>query len=110
MLLYKCCSYRIDSRSFCKIVLLAFRRFISECDIPRYSISDNFKTFEVVEVQNFKRYLRIKWNFVLEKSSWLGGFYGSVVCTIKNTLKKVVGVISLDYEQLNTVLVELKML
>ena len=31
-----------------------------------------------------------------------------MVHTIKNTLKKVVGVSSLDYEQLNTILVEIE--
>ena len=40
-----------------KLFLLAFRRFISRCGIPENIISDNFKTFKAVEVQNFIRYL-----------------------------------------------------
>ena len=50
-----------------KSFLLGFRRFISRCGIPENIISDNFKTFKAVEVQNFMRYLRIKWNLILEK-------------------------------------------
>ena len=91
-----------------KSFLLAFRRFISRCGIPENIISDNFKTFKAVEVQNFMRYIRIKWNFILEKSPWRDGFYERMIRSIKNTLKKVVGVSSLDYEQLNTVLVEIE--
>ena len=84
-----------------KSSLLAFRRFISRCGIPENNISDNFKTFKAVEnnisdnfktfkaveVQNFMPYLRIKWNFILEKSPWWGGFYERMVRSIKNTLK-----------------------
>ena len=91
-----------------KSFLPAFRSIISMCGIPENIISDNFKTFKAVEVQNFMRYLRIKWNFILEKSPWWDGFYERMIRSIKNTLKKVVGVSSLDYEQLNTVLVEIE--
>ena len=62
-----------------KSFLLAFRRFISRCGIPENVISDNFKTFKAVEVQNFMLYLRIKWKFILEKSPWWGRFYERVV-------------------------------
>ena len=88
-----------------KSFLLAFRRFISGYGIPE-NIRDNSKTFKAVEVQNVMRYLQIKWNFTLEKSPWWGGFYERMVRSIKNTLRKLVGVSSLDYEQLNTVLVK----
>ena len=44
----------------------------------------------------------------MEKSPWWGGFYERMVRSIKNTLNKVVGISSLDYEQLNTVLVEIE--
>ena len=91
-----------------KSFLLAFRRFILRCGIPENIISDNFKTFKAVEVQNFMHYSGIKWNFILEKSPWWGGFYERMVRSIMNTLNKVVGISSLDYEQLNTVLVEIE--
>ena len=39
-----------------KSFLLAFRRFNPRCGVPK-NISDNFKTFKAVEVQNFMCYL-----------------------------------------------------
>ena len=47
-------------------------------------------------------------DFLLETSLWWGGFYERMVRSIKNTLKKKVGVSLLDYEQLNTVLAEIE--
>ena len=38
----------------------------------------------------------------------VGLIYERMVLTIKNTMKKVAGVSSLDYEQLNTILVEIE--
>ena len=80
-----------------KSFLLASRR----CGITENIISDNLKTFKTVEVHNFLRFLRIKQNFILEKSAWQDGYYERMY-VIQIILKKVVGVSSLDYEQLNT--------
>ena len=51
-----------------KLFLLAFGIFIWRCGITGNIISDSFKIFKAVDVQNFMRYLRIKWNFRKEKS------------------------------------------
>ena len=80
-----------------KSFLLASRR----CGITENIISDNFETFKTVEVHNILRFLRIKQNFILEKSAWQDGYYERM-CVIQIILKKVVGVSSLDYGQLNT--------
>ena len=62
-----------------KLFLLAFRRFISRCGIPENIISNNFKTFKAVEVQNFVRYLLIKWNFTCKSphggADFMRGWY-----------------------------------
>ena len=57
-----------------KWFLLDCRRFISRCGIPENIISDNFNTFQAVEVHDFMHHLRIKWDFISEKSPWWGGF------------------------------------
>ena len=66
------------------------------------------KILLAIILNSFKslHYLRIKWNFILEKPQWCGGFYERMVRSIKNTLKEVVVVSSLDYKQLNTALVQ----
>ena len=79
-LIITCCCTRAVHVEFTpdlsiKSFLLAFRRFISGCGVPENIISDNFKAFKSKEVRNFMRYLRVKWNFILEKSPWWGGFY-----------------------------------
>ena len=71
--------------------LLVFGRFIWRYGMPK-NISDFLKHFKAIEVQNLMLYLQIKWSFKLEKSSWWGTFYDSMVHTIKNTLKKVGGI------------------
>ena len=43
-----------------KSFLLAFRRFILRCGIPENIISDNFKTFKAVEVQELNGILSWK--------------------------------------------------
>ena len=91
-----------------KSFLLAFRVSISRCGVPENIISDNFKTFKSKELRNFMRYLTVKWIFILEKSLWLVGFYEGMVRIVKNALKKVVGRISLDRDQLNTVLIKIE--
>ena len=90
----------------CCTCIIAFRRFISSCGIPENIINHNFKTFKAVKLQSFMRYLRIKWDFILEKFPWWAGFYERMTRSINNALKKVVGISLLDYEQLNAVLVE----
>ena len=40
-----------------KLFLLASRRFTSKCGIPDNIISDNFKKFKAVKVQNFMHFL-----------------------------------------------------
>ena len=79
-LIITCCCTRAVHIEFIpdlsvKLFLLAFRRFISRCCVPENIISYNFKTFKSKEVRNFMRYLRVKWNFILEKSPWWGEFY-----------------------------------
>ena len=112
-LIITCCCTRAVHIEFTpdlsiKSFLLTFRLSISRCGVPENIISDNFKTFKSKEIRNFMRYLRVKWNFILEKSLWLGGFYERMVRIVKNALKKVVGRASLDRDQLNTVLIEIE--
>ena len=49
-----------------------------------------------------------KWEFILEKSPWWGGFYERLINIIKNCLKKVIGKSFLNYEEVNTALIDVK--
>ena len=86
----------------------AVRRFISRRGTPSCFISDNFKTFKSVEIKRFISNLGIKWKFILERSPWWGGFYECLVGLVKSCIKKVISRARLSFEELNTVIVEVK--
>ena len=61
--------------------------------------------------KQFKAFLlnsQTKWEFMLEKSPWWGGFYERLINIIKNCLKKVIGKSFLNYEEVNTALIDVK--
>ena len=81
--------------------------------------SDNAKMFKssCKEIRKITRsdevwcYLvnqRISWNFIVERALWWGGFKERLVRSIKRPLKKVLGQSALNFEELQTVLVEIE--
>ena len=99
--------------------LLAFRRFASRRGLPATLNSDNAKTFKssckeirkitrAEEVWRFLTNKRIVWNFIIERAPWWGGYWERLVQSIKRPLKKVLGRSTLNFDELNTVLVEIE--
>ena len=95
------------------------RRFVARRGIPCSITSDNAKTFKLADkklqklfadenVQHFALEKGIKWNFILEKAPWWGGFYERMVQLVKRSLRKVLGNARLNYEELMTVLTEVE--
>lgn len=95
------------------------RRMIARRGIPSTITSDNSKTFKSAkkelsnlykhqEVCDFVANRGIKWDFILEKAPWWGGFYERMVQLVKRTLRKILGNARLTYEELMTVLVEVE--
>ena len=76
--------------------------------MPKLFVSDNFKSFKSIELKNFFLKGGIKWQFILEKWPWWGGFYERLVGIVKNSLKKVIGKTLCNYEQLRTYLCEIE--
>ena len=60
------------------------------------------------QFQAFLLNSQTKWEFMLEKSPWWGGFYERLINIIKNCLKKVIGKSFLNYEEVNTALIDVK--
>ena len=54
---------------------LALIRFFSRRGVLKLAISDNFKNFRFIEIKAFLLIIDIKWEYILEKSQSLGGFY-----------------------------------
>ena len=86
------------------VLILAISRFSSRRGLPKLFVSDNFKSFKSIELKNFLLKGGIKWQFLLEKLPWGGGFYEHLVGIVKNSLKKVIGKALCNYEQFTTYL------
>ena len=99
--------------------LLSLRRFASRRGLPATIISDNAKTFKSSSKQIMKilrspevqRYFSkncITWKFIVERAPWWGGFWEHLVQSVKRCLKKSLGRSILNFDQLNTLLIEIE--
>jgi len=102
--------------------LLAFRRFIAQRGLCRIVYSDNAKTFqkadtvllqlwenlESAEVRAFFANTGIEWRFICERAPWWGGFYESMVKSVKMPLKKILGRALLSHDEMETTLKEIE--
>ena len=79
---------------------LALIRFFLRRGVSKLVISDNFKSFKSNEIKGFLRKKDTKWEFILEKSPWLGGFYERVIGITKLCLKKCTGKLRLSYDEI----------
>ena len=93
---------RLDASSFIRSI----KRFISRRGCPKFIISDGGRNFVSVETQEFVSRLGIDWKFNLPLSPWQGRFFERLVRSTKILLRKELGNLKLNYEQLQTVLLE----
>jgi hypothetical protein len=95
------------------------RRFIARRGTPVSITSDNAKTFKKADkelaelfkgtkLEEFLTTVRIKWNFILERAPWWGGYYERMVQLVKRSLRKILGNARLTFEELTTVLTEVE--
>ena len=75
----------------------SLRRFIAERGVPRLIVSDHGSAFTAAETQSFVSDRVIRWQFNLEAAPWWGGIFESLVKSVKNCLKKIVGLRRIDY-------------
>ena len=103
--------------------LEALRRFVARRGKPDEITSDNATHFKAAkrtvdmawkdivsnpEVQSYLSDKRIRWNFIIELSPWMGGFYERLVGTTKMALKKSIGRLQLTQTQLHTIITEVE--
>ena len=99
--------------------MLAFRRFTSRRGLPATLLSDNAKSFKSAskdiirivrarEVVQHMKHNGVTWKFIVERAAWWGGFWERLIQTMKRALKKVIGRISLSFEELRTLLIEVE--
>ena len=85
-----------------------FKRFISRCGTPAKVVSHNFKSFKSNETEAYFKEINATWKPILEKSPWWGGFYEKPIAILKLALRKFVGSVKLNFEELHTVLVQIE--
>ena len=89
-------------------LILAPRRFLAKRGKAELIISDNFKTFQSEDVKVFLRDNYIQWKLNFERSPWWGGFYERLIGIMKSCLKKIIGKALLTFEELRTVIYEIR--
>ena len=52
--------------------------------------------------------INVTWKPILEKLPWWGGFYKRLIAKLKSVLRTIVGSAKLNFEELNTVLVQIE--
>ena len=93
----------LSSESF----IQAFRRFVSRRGVPGRLISHNAKNFmdcskritslpsEILEAEKTQTDTwashGIRWQFIVERAPWWGGFYERLIGSVKRCLKKSLG-------------------
>ena len=116
VLLFTCASTRavhleIVERLDVETFLRASRRFAARRGLPSMGLSDNPKTFKraskeimkTIQVKGVQTYFAnkgITWRFSVERAPWWGGMWARLVRSIKNCLKKVIGLASLKVDEL----------
>ena len=70
--------------------LWCLKKFAARRGIPKRIVSDNARTFKAAaktiklmlnhsDVKNYLLYLRVEWNFNLEKAPWWGGLFERLI-------------------------------
>ena len=88
----------------------SFSKFCSRRLIPEHIVSDNGQTFVGASSRMAQIYgpLAPQWTFIPPKSPWWGGWYERLVRSVKNGLKKSVGLRSLNRADLEVALLRIE--
>lgn len=111
----------VTSDMSAKTFLLALRRFVAKCGVPRKMLSDNGSNFRLTEmilstqqtevppdnsVSLFVAEHDIDWSFIPPSSPHMGGVWERIVGIVKRTLHKTIGREKLDLETFTTFVAE----
>ena len=104
---YTCSLSRSSSRCF-KSFFCSLKGFIARHGTPKLFISDNTRSFIGPEFQHYIPHANIDWNFILDLSSWWGGFWERLVQMVKRFMRKILQKNRLIYEELQTGVIEIE--
>ena len=84
------------------------RRFFARRGVPDLIMSDNAKVFKSEETRNFLCERGVVWRFSTPLAPWTGGVWERMIRSVKRCMKKVLKKVRLNYEELETVVVEIE--
>ena len=122
--LYACCATHavhlelvmdLTAESFIR----SYGRFAARRGFSKMLLSDNARTFKaenkeptqlfnLLEVREFLLNKRVQWRFNLERASWWGGVFERLNQSTKRCLKKNIGQARLNYDELQTLVIEVE--
>ena len=90
--------------------ILAIRRFVARRGLPSVLYSDNAKTFVAArfEVQKVYGHLAPKWEFIVPRAPWWGGWWERLIRSVKLALRKTLNMNYVSKSELETILVEIE--
>ena len=113
MTLYTCASSRalsldlVASKSS-SVFIKSFKRFVNRRGVPNNVVSDRSSNFVFIESQEFISGLGANWVTNMPLSLWYRGLFERLVRSTKELLRKVLKDCRLNYEELQTILLETK--
>ena len=88
----------------------SLKRFVGRRGTPNLMVSDNATCFKSDEVRLNEDLLQmgVQWRFIVPASPWWGGFWERMVQVAKRVLRKVLFRATVNYEELQTVIIEIE--
>ena len=113
MTLYTCASSRVLSLDLVaskssSVFIKSFKRFVNRRGVPNNVVSDRSSNFVFIESQEFISGLGANWVTNMPLSLWYRGLFERLVRSTKELLRKVLKDCRLNYEELQTILLETK--
>ena len=90
--------------------ILTFRRFVARRGHPNIVYSDNLKTFIALSRHLSEKlfFCRPTWKFIALRAPWVGGWWERLIQSVKNELRKTLGLHLITVVKLTTVLTEIE--
>jgi hypothetical protein len=115
---YRCVHLELVSSLSTEAFLWSFQRFITRRGRPDTVFSDNgtnfvgaanlFKTVDWKRVEAEAKVRRIEWKFNPPSAPWWGGWWERLIRVMKDLLKRILGSVRVNFEELTTILCEVE--
>ena len=101
-------SLEVVNDSSATVFINCFTRFIARRGCPNKIITDKGGAYTADETQKFMASRFVKSQFTLDSAPWQGGLWERIIACVKRCIKKVIGVKTVSYVELQTVVAEVE--